>query len=60
MEKLLTLEEKNIPVFKGRKISTNNSGYSYILLPRSAVTHLDTKYVDIVLTDDGVLLRRRQ
>ena len=58
MDKLLVMEGNNTPVFKGRKISTNRAGYSYVLLPRSVVKHLNTNKVDFVLQDDGAVLMR--
>ena len=58
MDKLLVMEGNNTPVFKGRKISINRAGYSYILLPRSVVKHLNTDKVDFVLQNDSTVLMR--
>lgn len=57
MDKLVSLENDK-PVFRGRKISCNAAGYSYVLLPRSVVKHLDSDKVDFILQTDGSVTMR--
>ena len=57
LDKLVTIEDSK-PVFRGRTISQSKAGYSYILIPRSVVKHLNTNKVDFVLQDDGSVLMR--
>ncbi len=58
MDKLVSIENNNTPVFKGRTISTNSAGYSYILLPRSVVKHLNVAKVDFVLMPNNEVVMR--